>query len=61
MLYDREAPLELQIQDDQQRLKEVGSLEAIRVKILLLVSSFIVADTGCVGRNWLQPDSECAR
>jgi hypothetical protein len=38
VLYDREAPFELRIQDAKQGPQEVGSLEAIRVKILLLVS-----------------------
>jgi hypothetical protein len=37
VLYDREAPFELRIQDAKQGPQEVGSLEAIRVKILLLV------------------------
>jgi hypothetical protein len=38
VLFDREAPLELQIQDEKLGMKEIGSLEAIRVKILMLVS-----------------------
>jgi len=42
VLYDREAPFELRIQDPNSGPQEVGTLEAIRVKILTLVShSFI--------------------
>ncbi len=36
--YDREAPFELRIQDPNSGPQEVGTLEAIRVKILVLVS-----------------------
>ena len=36
--YDREAPFELRIQDPNSGPQEVGTLEAIRVKILQLVS-----------------------
>lgn len=36
--YDREAPFELRIQDPTSGPQEVGTLEAIRVKILQLVS-----------------------
>ncbi len=36
--YDREAPFELRIQDPNSGPQEVGTLEAIRVKILTLVS-----------------------
>ena len=39
MLYDREAPFELRIQDPNSGPQEVGTLEAIRVKILTLVSN----------------------
>ena len=39
VLYDREAPFELRIQDPNSGPQEVGTLEAIRVKILNLVSS----------------------
>jgi hypothetical protein len=38
LLYDREAPFELRIQDPNNGPQEVGTLEAIRVKILVLVS-----------------------
>jgi len=38
VLYDREAPFELRIQDPNSGPQEVGTLEAIRVKILTLVS-----------------------
>ena len=38
-MYDREAPFELRIQDPNSGPQEVGTLEAIRVKILNLVSS----------------------
>ena len=38
MSYDREAPFELRIQDPNSGPQEVGTLEAIRVKILNLVS-----------------------
>jgi hypothetical protein len=38
VLYDREAPFELRIQDPNNGPQEVGTLEAIRVKILVLVS-----------------------
>ena len=37
VLYDREAPFELRIQDPNSGPQEVGTLEAIRVKILVLV------------------------
>ena len=37
-MYDREAPFELRIQDPNSGPQEVGTLEAIRVKILNLVS-----------------------
>jgi hypothetical protein len=37
VLYDREAPFELRIQDANSGPQEVGTLEAIRVKILVLV------------------------
>lgn len=37
--YDREAPFELRIQDPNSGPQEVGTLEAIRVKILQLVST----------------------
>ena len=37
VLYDREAPFELRIQDPNNGPQEVGTLEAIRVKILVLV------------------------
>merc|ERR1719171_1450754 len=37
--YDREAPFELRIQDPNSGPQEVGTLEAIRVKILNLVST----------------------
>lgn len=37
--YDREAPFELRIQDPNSGPQEVGTLEAIRVKVLNLVSS----------------------
>lgn len=40
VLYDREAPFELRIQDPNNGPQEVGTLEAIRVKILVLVSLF---------------------
>jgi len=36
VLYDREAPFELRIQDPNSGPQEVGTLEAIRVKILTL-------------------------
>ena len=39
VLYDREAPFELRIQDPNSGPQEVGTLEAIRVKILTLVSN----------------------
>ena len=38
VMYDREAPFELRIQDPNSGPQEVGTLEAIRVKILNLVS-----------------------
>ena len=40
LLYDREAPFELRIQDPNNGPQEVGTLEAIRVKILVLVRLF---------------------
>ena len=36
--FDREAPFELRIQDPNSGPQEVGTLEAIRVKVLALVS-----------------------
>ena len=42
LLYDREAPFELRIQDPNNGPQEVGTLEAIRVKILVLVSSALI-------------------
>jgi hypothetical protein len=36
LLYDREAPFELRIQDPNNGPQEVGTLEAIRVKVLVL-------------------------
>ena len=39
--YDREAPFELRIQDPNSGPQEVGTLEAIRVKVLNLVSTFL--------------------
>ena len=38
VVFDREAPFELRIQDPTSGPQEVGTLEAIRVKILMLVS-----------------------
>lgn len=38
LVYDREAPFELRIQDANNGPQEVGTLEAIRVKLLQLVS-----------------------
>ena len=38
VVYDREAPFELRIQDPNSGPQEVGTLEAIRVKILMMVS-----------------------
>lgn len=40
VVFDREAPFELRIQDPNSGPQEVGTLEAIRVKILQMVSSF---------------------
>ena len=39
VMFDREAPFELRIQDPGQGPQEVGTLEAIRIKVLLLVSA----------------------
>ena len=36
VMFDREAPFELRIQDPKQGPQEVGTLEAIRVKVLIL-------------------------
>jgi hypothetical protein len=39
VLYDREAPFELRIHDPSRKQQiEVGTLEAIRVKVLIMVS-----------------------
>jgi len=38
VMFDREAPFELRIQDPGHGPQEVGTLEAIRIKVLLLVS-----------------------
>jgi hypothetical protein len=45
LLYDREAPFELRIQDPNNGPQEVGTLEAIRVKVLVLVSYYCVITT----------------
>jgi len=37
MIYDREVPFELRIQDANTGPQEVGTLEAIKVKLLVLV------------------------
>jgi hypothetical protein len=42
LLYDREAPFELRIQDPNNGPQEVGTLEAIRVKVLVLVSYCVI-------------------
>ena len=42
--YDREAPFELRIQDPTSGPQEVGTLEAIRVKILQLVSDLLLTN-----------------
>lgn len=39
IIYDRECPFELRIQNTADSAQEVGTLEAIKVKILVLVSS----------------------
>lgn len=38
LVYDRECPLELRIQQTVESAQEIGTLEAIKVKILVLVS-----------------------
>ena len=45
VMFDREAPFELRIQDPKQGPQEVGTLEAIRVKVLIL---------GGLGQNQIQ-------
>ena len=42
--YDREAPFELRIQDPNSGPQEVGTLEAIRVKVLNLVSAANISE-----------------
>ena len=42
--FDREAPFELRIQDPNSGPQEVGTLEAIRVKILQLVSAKLLTE-----------------
>ena len=37
IIYDREVPFELRIHDNDNGPQEVGTLEAIRVKFLILV------------------------
>lgn len=39
LIYDREVPFELRIHDSDGGPQEVGTLEAVRVKILILVNS----------------------
>ena len=39
LVYDREVPFELRIQDSEGGPQEVGTLEAVRVKVLVLVST----------------------
>ena len=36
-MFDREAPFELRIEDPKKGTQEVGTLEAIRIKVLILV------------------------
>ena len=54
VVFDREAPFELRIQDPNSGPQEVGTLEAIRVKILMLVSevTFLTANFINIGRPW---------
>ena len=40
VLFDREAPFELRIHDPKTGPQELGTLEAIRIKVLILVSIF---------------------
>ncbi len=40
IIYDREVPFELRIQDTSAAPQEVGTLEAIKVKVLVLVYFF---------------------
>ena len=42
IIYDREAPFELRIQDPNSGPQEVGTLEAIRVKVLALSVSILL-------------------
>ena len=39
VIYDREVPFELRVQEAADGPQQVGTLEAIKVKVLLLVSS----------------------
>ena len=39
VIYDRETPFELRLQDSEDGPQEVGTLEPIKVKILILVRS----------------------
>lgn len=38
VIYDREVPFELRVQESADGPQQVGTLEAIKVKVLLLVS-----------------------
>ena len=44
LVYDREVPFELRIQDSEGGPQEVGTLEAVRVKVLVLVSRLTLED-----------------
>ena len=56
-VFDREAPFELRIQDPNSGPQEVGTLEAIRVKILQMVSKNTGILTIFIGR--LTKSSKC--
>lgn len=54
VLFDREAPFELRIHDPSKKSQiEVGNLEAIRIRVLLSVSSGAMTDTGW---SWFPSD-----
>jgi len=60
-MFDREAPFELRIQDPGQGPQEVGTLEAIRIKVLLYVSDHsrikqVNPFFGCAARGWSKLD-----
>lgn len=43
VIYDREVPFELRVQESSEGPQQVGTLEAIKVKMLVLVRSVLIS------------------